>query len=334
MAGVKHLRRIQYGQESTGTAGTAVASTGVLRMNGTIEDARKVVFAEENIGILGGVDRAYIPQLEAKLEVEGEATFEQFPIILSASVQDSTGVADGAGSGFIYTFTFPSAAKNTIHTYTLEGGDDNEAEEMEYSHVTEWALSGKYNEAWMLSATWTGRQVSTSTFTASTDAILYAVDEMLFGKTVLKIDDDTGTIGTTTKSNTLMAAELKYVSGWIPKYTSEGQLYFARIENVGDEMTLDITFEHDGVATAEKAAWKSKTGRAVQLLITGGAVTSAGTTYSVRTCIINLYGKWEKFEKIDEIDGNDVIKGTLRCRYSINAAAKGSIIVVNERVAL
>lgn len=331
MAGIKALRRIQYGQESTGTAGTAVASTGTLRMNGTIEDLRETVFVDEQIGIIGGADRTYYPKLGGQLDVEGEATFEQFPIILGASIQDSTGVADGVGSGYVYTFNFPTTTKNTIFTYTLEGGDDNEAEEVEYCYVSEWQLSGRYGEAWNLSATWLGRQVSTSTFTASTDAVLYAVDEMLFGKTKLYIDDDTGTIGTTLRSNTLMEATLSYTSGWIQKFTADGVLYFSRIEQVGDECTLEITFEHDAIGTAMKSAWRAGTGQAVKLLIEGSALTSSGT-YSVRTVVINLYGKWESFDKIDEVDGNDIIKGTLRCRYSTNAGAKGSIVVVNERV--
>ena len=43
-----------------------------------------------------------------------------------------TGTADGAGTGKIYTYTFPTTAKKVIKTYTIEGGDDQEAERMEY----------------------------------------------------------------------------------------------------------------------------------------------------------------------------------------------------------
>lgn len=333
MAGVKALRRIQYGQESTAAPGTKVAATGKLRMMGMLQDDRETVFAEETVGVLGGVDRAYCPKLLGSLELEGEATFEQATIIFGASIEDTTGVVDGAGSDYIYQFDAPTTAQNNVFTYTLEGGDDQACETMYYSYVTEWSLSGKYGEAWMLNSTWNGRTINdTDTFTASTDAPLYNVSEMLFGKTKLYIDDDSDAVGTTIKSNTLIEAELKYTSGWIPKYTADGELYFSFIECVGPEITLDITFEHDGTATAEKLKWKAGTARGIRLLIEGPAVTTGGTTYSAKRCQLDMMGKWEKFEKIDEVDGNDVVKGTLRCRYNSTRDLTFQAIVVNERV--
>ena len=53
MAGVKALRKVQLGLEST--KGTAVAATALWRGTGTIEDKREVVFPDEDIGYLSGV---------------------------------------------------------------------------------------------------------------------------------------------------------------------------------------------------------------------------------------------------------------------------------------
>lgn len=329
---VKALRRIQLGLESTGTPGTAVAATTVLRMTGTIEDQREVVFPAEEIGLLSGTDRQYTAKYLAAITTEGELTFEQAGYILGAGVQDSTATTD-TGSGYVYTYSLPTTAQRVPFTYTIEGGDDQEAEEMEYSFVKEFTLSGNAGEAWMVSANWAGRQVSTSTFTPSTDAPVPTVEEVLFSKTKLYIDETSDTIGTTQKSNTLLAAELKVTTGFQEVPTANGELYFSFVKQVAPEVVLTITFEHDGVAAAEKAKWRAGTARLIRLQALGSALTSNGT-YSNKTFRVDLAGKWEKFDKIDEQDGNDIIKATFRGRYNSTSALFGSFVVVNELSAL
>lgn len=329
---VKALRRIQLGLESTGTPGTAVAATTVLRMTGTIEDQREVVFPAEEIGLLSGTDRQYTAKYLAAITTEGELTFEQAGYILGAGVQDSTATTD-TGSGYVYTYSLPTTAQRVPFTYTIEGGDDQEAEEMEYSFVKEFTLSGNAGEAWMVSANWAGRQVSTSTFTPSTDAPVPTVEEVLFSKTKLYIDETSDTIGTTQKSNTLLAAELKVTTGFQEVPTANGELYFSFVKQVAPEVVLTITFEHDGVAAAEKAKWRAGTARLIRLQALGSALTSSGT-YSNKTFRVDLAGKWEKFDKIDEQDGNDIIKATFRGRYNSTSALFGSFVVVNELSAL
>src|SRR5512139_862141 len=162
MAGIKALRKIQLGREAT--AGTSVAATAIWRGMGTIEDTREVVFVEEDVGIIPGTDRSYTPKLGAQLEMEAvPLTFEQVIHILEAGVKTiGTGVADGAGSGKIYDYAFPETTLNTIKTYTIEGGDNQEEEEMEYGFVSEFELAGRAGEAWTMAATWQGRQVTVS----------------------------------------------------------------------------------------------------------------------------------------------------------------------------
>ena len=327
--GIKNLRRIQIGAEST--AGTAVAATAKLRMMGTLEDQREVMFAEENVGYLSGVDRTYIPKLLAALSVEGEATFEQLPYLLNAGIELSAGVQDGAGSGYLYTYDLPTTAQNTLQTYTIEGGDDIQAEEVEYAFVENMVLSGVPGEAWKVKADWLGRQVSKCTFTASLG--LDTVEEILFSKTKLYIDAATGTIGTTLKSSTLLGAELSIKSGWVPVFTGDGNLYFTFTKCVDPEAILKVTFEHNATAVAEKDAWIAQTARLIRL-ITQGAALGTGATYDYKTLQIDLAGKWEKFEKIDEQDGNDIVTGTFRARYNADGDLFGQILVVNELSAL
>jgi hypothetical protein len=97
---------------------------------------------------------------------------------------------------------------------------------------------------------------------------------------------------------------------------------------------LDITFEHDGSAAAQKVIWRAQTPRKIQLLCQGLALATPGTAYTYKTMIINLVGKWEKFSKLGDQDGNDIVTGTFRAKYNATAADSGQIIIVNEIAAV
>ena len=46
--------------------------------------------------------------------------------------------------------------------------------------------------------------------------------------------------------------------------------------------------------------------------------------------LLDFGGKWEKFDKIGEQNGNDVVQGTLRCRPSTTDTLYFTPTVVNE----
>ena len=133
--GIKGLRKLLMGLETT--AGTAVAADTIWHGTGLIEDQREVIYPDEDIGYLSGKDRNYIPKLGAAVVMDSTpATFEGLPIILCAGVKNVvTGVTDTGGSGKVYTYTFPTTAANSIKTWTIEAGDDQQAEEVEYAFV-------------------------------------------------------------------------------------------------------------------------------------------------------------------------------------------------------
>lgn len=331
MAGIKALRLLQLGRETT--AGTIVAATTVWRGVGTLEDMREPVFPEEDIGYLSGTDRSYVPKLEGALSLESvPATFEQLPHILEMGIKTATPVQDGSGSGYIYQYDFPTTAPNTIKTYTIEGGDNQEAEVMEYCHVSEFTLEGEAGDVWKMSANVVGRQVALQAFTGS--VAVPTVEEMLFQKSKLYIDAIGGTWGTTLKSNTLLSASLNFVTGIIPKYAADGNLYFSFIQYTQPEVRLSVTFEHESTAAAEKVNWRNQTPRLIRLLVEGNAFTTAGTTYSVKTGFIDLAGKWTKFNAIGDRDGNDIIEAEFLSRYDATAGKFGKIVVVPALSAL
>jgi hypothetical protein len=156
------------------------------------------------------------------------------------------------------------------------------------------------------------------------------VEEILCSKGKLYVDDVTGTVGTTQKSNTLLEMSLEIGTGIVPVWTADGQLYYSFVKNTGPEIVLALTFEHDGISTAEKVNWRSQTPRLIQLKFEGSALQTAGTTYQKKTLILNLAGRWEKFDALGDQDGNDIVKGSFRARYNATAAQFFEAIVVNE----
>jgi hypothetical protein len=326
--GIKALRKLQLGAETT--AGTAVAADTLWRGLGGIEDQREVIFPDEDIGYLSGKARNYIPKLGAAVVMDAvPATFEALPVILSAGVKNViTGVTDTGGSGKVYTYTFPTTSANSITTWTIEAGDDQQAEEVEYSFVESFEINGNGGEALQMSANWLGRQVTKCSFTGSVTTPA-TVEEILFGKGKLYIDEASGTIGTTEKSATLLGMGLQVNTGWIPKYAADGQLYFSWAQSTKPEVLLNVTFEHNSTAVAEKDAWKAKTPRQLRLKFEGNALTTAGT-FTYKSLIIDLAGLWEKFDVIGDMNGNDIVTGILRAGYDATAAKFASIKVVNE----
>jgi hypothetical protein len=162
---------------------------------------------------------------------------------------------------------------------------------------------------------------------------LPTVEEILFSKGTIAIDAVGGTLGATVKSSTWLGFDLKLETGWIPVYTGDGNLYFTFTKSTEPILTCDLTFEYDGTAVAEIENFRTQTARQIRLKWLGAALTTAGT-YTYKTFIIDLVGKWQSFSAIDEQDGNDIVTGTFKAAYNSTAGLFGRFIVVNENSSL
>lgn len=309
--GIKALRRIQMGLETT--QGTAVAATTYWRGTGTIQSNPEVVFPEEDIGILTGVDRSYIPRTEALLTLdETPATFEQLPYLFEMGIRhaDPSSDADSAG---VWSYAFPVPSSDAItstdlSTYTIEGGDNAAAEEFAFAHARSITLSGEAGGALMMGAEIVGRQVGTSSFTESLS--IPDVTEILFSKGSLYINAVGEVIGTTQVENEFISMSLSITTGWTPVYTADGNIYFSFIKQVKPEVVMSVTFEHNTKAIAEKAAWIAETPRQIRVQFDGATGDQL---------ILDMAGKWDNFEKLGERDGNDIVTGNFRARYNSTA---------------
>ena len=328
MAGSRPLRRIQFGRQSAFDSG-AVA-TYKYRGKGTILDNAVVQRINADVGIVGGTtDLTNIPMTGGGLALGPDvASFEQMLHLSEMSIKTVTPVQDGTGADpYIFTYPFPTTAIQTFKYYTVEGGDNQQEEEMINCFCKDWTLSGSARNPYQLSANLQGGTVTPSTFTADPGLITH--NNMNFGMTKVYFDVVSGTIGTTQVSNTVRGLNFKYV-GMQAKDTADGRLDFSFAQEADQEgqIILDIEFEHDVVAVAQKVLWRAKTPRLLQIKVEGStAFANAGDTYSVPTMLLNLAGYWENFGKIGESNGNDIVSGKFICAYNSTAALRGTLIL-------
>ena len=330
MAGVKALSKIQVGLETT--IGAAVAATRIMRYMGRLDDTRETVFPEEDIGILGGADRAYTPKLGGAIQLSGEATFEDIPYILAGGVQNVTS-GDTTGK-YSYSYVMPTTAGSIADpkTLTIEAGDNQQAEEMEGCFVSKFTLTGVGGGAVMMTADYIGRQVANTTFT--TPLSPPAIEEILFSKGKIYADTVGGTIGTTPLTNTWLGFNLSVDTGYRPVYTADGSIYWSFVKQIAPEITGSFTFEHDSFGVAEKTAWRANTIRQFRMIFTGSALTDPAQTYAVKTALFDFCALIEKVDPIGDQDGNNIITANFRGRYNSTAALFFEAIIANNNSAL
>jgi hypothetical protein len=244
----------------------------------------------------------------------------------------ASGTADTPGSNYIYTYDLPTTAAPSVKTYTIEAGDNEQEEQMLYCYVEDFTLSGSGGGPLNMSGTFKGRQVNTGTYTAA--IAVPTIEQILFSKGKVYLDASAGTVGTTQVSNTLLAASINVNTGIIPKWTADGSLDYSFIQYTEPDVTVDVTFEHNASAVTEKSNWRNETTRLLQLKFEGSTFTTAGTVYSVHTLIANFAGKWENFDALSDQDGNDIVTGTFRAKYTAADTLFGQFIVSNELSAL
>ena len=331
---VKALRQIQLGKETT--AGTATVATVQWAGNGVLKDDRTITPLEYDDGFLPEQSLNYIPNAGATLEMEDTpATFEHLPYILAASVEATiTGAADaGTGAtGLIYQYDMPTSAAQTPKTFTVEMGDDQRSDEMEYSYVEKFTLTGASDEAVMVAATWKGRQATDCAFTDV--AAPTGLEPILFNKAQLYIDATGGTIGSANKTSTLLGYTLDVDMGHRQIKSADGELYFSAIKQTGLAVTGSLLLEHNATGEAELNFARAGTRRLLQLKHTGSALTTAGTAYTYKQLIINLAIEYTDVPALSDQDGNDTIELPFRMVYSVADALAGQITVVNQVAAL
>ncbi len=319
--GTFSANQMQFGRETT--AGTGVPATDIWRgVAIDIEDASEIVSVEEQVGLLVPTDRSYIGKLAAKLAIpETELTFEQFPHVLEAGVKTVTPTGP---TPYVYTYV-PSltTTPNTLKPYTWETGNTvaGDGNEMAYSLVESFTLSGKQGEAWKVSSNWFGRQKVVAAMTGA--LVLDPVEVALFSKTKLYIDAVGGTIGTTQKTGTLLEASIEVTTGAVPVFSGDGNLYFAshKIVLPKFEFTITMELESGGQVAAQRAAKAAGTIQLFRLECPGSSAD--------RKLVVDFAGRYTTVGSYSNSDGNTTVQLSGEATYSSTAALFYSFVVTN-----
>lgn len=331
MGGITALKKLQYGLETT--PGVEVNATAQWRGKATLSDERTLEAVPEDWGRLRKPYRTIQPRLLAKITMEGTLTFEQFPVILSAGIDDVvTGTDDGGSGAYYYEYTFPDTELNSIKTYTFRGGDNQRVDVAEYGVVSSFQLDGKPGKAWEVKAEWFCRRAQSGAFTNGVTP--QAVEDALFGKTLCYIDASGGTIGSTAITGSLLAVSLKVDCGNSPRFTGDNDaVYFYNVRQTMPEVTGTLTFEHDDVGENElevarvtkEGAAASECVRLLRLKILGSSI--GGTSYPNKTVLIDLPIVYTAVPAIEDEDGDSVISLPFRMVYDSTPAR---IVVANK----
>lgn len=346
--GVKAARRIQLGRETT--PGTGVVATARMRWNGgMLDDQREVKFPEELVGIYGGTDRSLIAKVAGALDIaETPLTPEQLPYLLAMLYGGPvTGTADGAGStGFRYACTIPTLPSSppTNTSYTVEAGDNNEVERMDYAKCLKLTIKGAGESECTMSASLIGQEVARYS-TGFANVSLVETNDLIFAGSRLYLDAIGGTIGTTAIASQFLGFEVTFEAMWIPKYTGEGATgapVWSFVVFTDKKITGKITLEHDTAAdgnTGLKSIFRAQTPRLMRIDILGQAFATPGSgsqtfTGGRRGVRIDLPIKITKAPPFDDMSGNSVINFEFESKYNATAATAGTITAVNEVSAL
>lgn len=271
--GLKALRKIQIGEEST--KGAAVAATAALLGQLTMKSSPTIHQPAEERGQLAEFSRSVKVANLAELTYEGDATFEQILYLLHMGVLGNvTPSADGTAR--TWTFTPTMAAATVFDSFTIEYGDDVEQWETEHCMASLVEFIFAMNEPVRMRGDIFGRKMTVCNFTTSLSPP--TVESILSQRARIYIDNEDGTIGTTEKSSTLIAATYSINTGLTPKRYGDGSQDFSGYDENFKGAELKMTFAFNAGAEAERLKFDGATQRLIRILAEGSECVLTDST--------------------------------------------------------
>lgn len=348
--GRKELRSIRLKREST--PGVRVAPRFLWRGNGDmLEDQREVVQVEEQIGVFGGSDRTYISKLAGALSLaETDATFEQMMDLLymgglgttSAAPYQGTVLGGGTFTSVLQRAVVPTTQTFPIASYTVEAGDNVEAEVMPYALATSITLTGAGGEPLMYSADLTGRYVDRTNAEGTFSAIgtIPSVETILASNcTVWMMDLPSGQGTGQVAAGNVLAFEVTMEPRYVWKYpVDSGTIYPHVAVFAGIDISGQFTFEHQisgtqgAAGTGQKLKWRNQTPQMLQMRFGGGTIVNGSTNFENKVFEFVLPVKYESFDPLDDMDGNNIYVANWTSRYNTNTPAlgRGTFTIVRQ----
>lgn len=266
-SGLRALRKIQIGEEST--KGDAVAATAGLAGVLTMKDSPTIHRPVEERGTLAEFSRSVKVANFAELTLESDATFEQILYLLHMGVLGAVSPG-GAGDAKTWIFTPAMAAAGVFDSFTFEFGDDIEQWEVEHCLAKAIEISGAMNEPMRIRGDIFGRKMTVCNFTTG-QSIPSVLESIIFQKARLYIDAETGKIGATEKSSTLISLAYSIATGLKEKRYADGSLDFSGYAETFKGVDLRMTFAFNAGAEVERLLFDGETLRLIRIEVLGGS---------------------------------------------------------------
>jgi hypothetical protein len=332
--GRKELRSIRLRLEAIN--GVRETPRFLWRGNGDMpQDAREIVKVEEQIGIFGGADRTYMSKMSGQISfADTELTFEQVgDVLLAAGLGTLWPTYAGsviANSNSVRQSLFvPTTETIPVASFTIEAGDNVEAEVLPYGICTKVDIQGAGGEPLRLSSDWQSQYVARTNPEGTFSAVgtLPAVEVALASRGSVWLTD-AGVAGSwLVTGGNLLSFSVGYEPKWAWKYSVDfGTTYPVRAVYTGAEISGQFTFEFQpgtfgGAGTAgQKEKWRGQTAQILEMKFFGGTITGgttvAGTSYENKEFGFKLPIKYDSFNAIDDQDGNSVISASWTSRYN------------------
>ena len=224
----------------------------------------------------------------------------------------------------VWTFTPNLAAAGTFDSFTLEHGDNIQAHEVEYCMASRIEISFSMNDVAMLRVDMFGRKKTACTFTAALTAP--TVESILGQKFKLYIDAETGTIGSTEVTATLLGATFTINTGLKPIRKGDGSLDFSIYAEDVKSVDLRLTLAYNSTIETERTYFDGETLRLIRLENTGSLIS--GTDYNKLT--LDFCGYYTDFPDLDSKDGEDIVNVSLHSQLGSNYTKLFEVAVTNE----
>jgi len=323
-AGIQVLTEFQLGVEST--AGTAVPTTRQYYPDGTghIDPGAQISFHEgaqrgTYTNITHATKTGEAPVISFNTDPDTGVTLDD--LVLPGSMLEGGVTPTGAGP-YVWSFTGGSTT-HTFDTYTLNVGDDTQMYEVDYGIMSEFSISGGFDDLTQSSAEWMGQAISKVTADAVASNDSASIPSALW--TIKYASAQSGLTGASAL-DVLRSWTLDVDTGLVPRFRADGSLGFKEVL-ASDNLvgTLQMTWDNNSDAVVQYDNFQSQTVGFFRLAVTQGANSGQ----------IDLAVLWEDVEPVgSESDGVNETLMTGKLVYDATWDAAIAIDVTNDLAAL
>lgn len=319
--------KMQWGKETTGANGTAVAGDTILMMgiHPPISPDRVPEFIEDDIGVRVKSTRSRVDQFLVRDTISfAHAYYQLFPILYSMSLKGAvTPVEQTSGEAdWLWTHSPSLTAGNTPDSGSLELGDDTEQFVREYMMIERIRIQGSIAQGaeaspQVVEIDYFARQDAVIATGFATGITIPSTEEVNAKLTRFFLDTTWAGVGGTEKTGLVRSYDVEILTGLHPKFMGGVNKFFDVHGEGFIEVLATFIFEGNSDADAIFDAFKAESLAVIELNTSGGQI-GAGDNHQQ---ILQFGGKWESVIPLAErSEGNNLHQALLHGTYDITGA--------------